>query len=335
MQVGRLRCTSERSGEMSLHSIYRDVTKEVNLVDRFLVSHIASDDPTIDAAGQQLLQAGGKRIRPAFVLLASKFGQANRDELVRVAASLELIHMASLVHDDVIDDAELRRGKPTVMQHFDEEVALYSGNYLFGEAVKLIGEVGKPELVQVMVHAMREICEGEIEQIYDQYDWEQSIKRYIKRIERKTAILIEASCHLGAIVANCSPADTKALRQFGRDIGLAFQIADDLLDFTAKRTELGKPVAEDLRHGHKTLPVFYAAENPSFFQELQKIQSMPTHQEVAPVLELLHQTDALERTQRTVDLYIQRAIHRLDHLPKSSAKRSLEEVARYVGKRKG
>lgn len=333
--MGLLRCTLGRSGEMSLHSIYRDVTKEVNLVDRFLISHIASEEPTIDAAGKQLLKAGGKRIRPAFVLLASKFGEADRDELIRVAASLELVHMASLVHDDVIDDAELRRGKPTVMQYFDEEVALYSGNYLFGEAIRLIGEVGKPELVQVMVHTMREICEGEIEQIYDQYDWEQSIKRYIKRIERKTAILIEASCHLGAIVANCSAADTRALRLFGRDIGLAFQIADDLLDFTANRTELGKPVAEDLRHGHKTLPVFYGAEDAVFYERLSKIESMPTHEEVAPLLSFLQTSGALERTQQTVDHYIHRAIKRLEPLPKSSAKRSLEEVARYVGKRKG
>jgi len=320
---------------MSLHSIYRDVTKEVSLIDDFLKDHIGSADASIDAAGKQLLEAGGKRIRPAFVLLASKFGRADRSDLIRVAASLELIHMASLVHDDVIDDAELRRGKPTVMQRFDEEVALYSGNYLFGEAIKLIGEIGRQDLVQVMVHTLQEICEGEIEQIFDQYDWEQSVKRYLKRIERKTAILIEASCHLGALVANCSPEDTRALRLFGRDIGLAFQIADDLLDFTAKRTELGKPVAEDLRHGHKTLPVFYASEDRAFFGRLLTIRSMPTHDEIAPLLDLLHGTDALARTQRTVDKYIRRAVGRLDVLPRTSARRSLEEVARYVGRRKG
>ncbi|WP_396129627.1 polyprenyl synthetase family protein [Exiguobacterium mexicanum] len=159
---------------MSLKRLYRHMNREIEQIDRFLSTRVHTDHPVIEAASKQLLDAGGKRIRPAFVLLSAGFGQAKDIRLTKVAASLELIHMASLVHDDVIDDATLRRGKPTVMERYDEQVAMYTGNTLFGEAIRLVSEVDSPRVMQIMADTMELICIGEINQIQDQYDWGQS-----------------------------------------------------------------------------------------------------------------------------------------------------------------
>lgn len=319
---------------MSLKRLYRHMNREIEQIDRFLSTRVHTDHPVIEAASKQLLDAGGKRIRPAFVLLSAGFGQAKDIRLTKVAASLELIHMASLVHDDVIDDATLRRGKPTVMERYDEQVAMYTGNTLFGEAIRLVSEVDSPRVMQIMADTMELICIGEINQIQDQYDWGQSPKRYLDRIARKTALLIETSCAAGAVVSGASPEVVKQLRLFGYDIGMAFQMTDDLLDFTAKSFQLGKPVGEDLKHGHKTLPLFYSAEDPEFFDRLQQVNQSSDYATTHTLVREVQRNGTLERSQRTIDRYVNRAIQRLDGLPDVPDKRSLIEIAEYIGKRK-
>ncbi len=319
---------------MSLKRLYRHMNREIEQIDRFLSTRVQTDHPVIEAASKQLLDAGGKRIRPAFVLLSAGFGQTKDIRLTKVAASLELIHMASLVHDDVIDDATLRRGKPTVMERYDERVAMYTGNTLFGEAIRLVSEIDSPDVMQIMADTMELICVGEINQIQDQYDWAQSPKRYLDRIARKTALLIETSCAAGAVVSGASPDVVKQLRLFGYDIGMAFQMTDDLLDFTAKSFQLGKPVGEDLKHGHKTLPLFYSAENPEFFDRLQQVSHSSDYALTHTLVREVQRNGALERSQRTIDRYVNRAIRRLDGLPDVADKRSLIEIAEYIGKRK-
>ncbi|WP_138859564.1 polyprenyl synthetase family protein [Exiguobacterium mexicanum] len=319
---------------MSLKRLYRHMNREIEQIDRFLSTRVQTDHPVIEAASKQLLDAGGKRIRPAFVLLSAGFGQTKDIRLTKVAASLELIHMASLVHDDVIDDATLRRGKPTVMERYDERVAMYTGNTLFGEAIRLVSEIDSPDVMQIMAETMELICVGEINQIQDQYDWAQSPKRYLDRIARKTALLIETSCAAGAVVSGASPDVVKQLRLFGYDIGMAFQMTDDLLDFTAKSFQLGKPVGEDLKHGHKTLPLFYSAENPEFFDRLQQVSHSSDYALTHTLVREVQRNGTLERSQRTIDRYVNRAIRRLDGLPDVVDKRSLIEIAEYIGKRK-
>ncbi|WP_404283004.1 polyprenyl synthetase family protein [Exiguobacterium aurantiacum] len=319
---------------MSLKRLYRHMNREIEQIDRFLSTRVQTDHPVIEAASKQLLDAGGKRIRPAFVLLSAGFGQTKDIRLTKVAASLELIHMASLVHDDVIDDATLRRGKPTVMERYDERVAMYTGNTLFGEAIRLVSEIDSPDVMQIMADTMELICVGEINQIQDQYDWAQSPKRYLDRIARKTALLIETSCAAGAVVSGASPDVVKQLRLFGYDIGMAFQMTDDLLDFTAKSFQLGKPVGEDLKHGHKTLPLFYSAENPEFFDRLQQVSHSSDYALTHTLVREVQRNGTLERSQRTIDRYVNRAIRRLDGLPDVVDKRSLIEIAEYIGKRK-
>lgn len=319
---------------MSLKRLYRHMNREIEQIDRFLSTRVHTEHPIIEAASQQLLDAGGKRIRPAFVLLSAGFGGGNDIRLTKVAASLELIHMASLVHDDVIDDATLRRGKPTVMERYDENVAMYTGNTLFGEAIRLVSEVDSPQVMQIMAETMELICIGEINQIQDQYDWSQSPKRYLDRIARKTALLIETSCAAGAVVSGASPDVVKQLRLFGYDIGMAFQMTDDLLDFTAKSFQLGKPVGEDLKHGHKTLPLFYSSEDAGFYGRLQQVTNASNEEMTRTLVREVQRNGSLERSQRTIDRYVDRAIQRLESLPDIQDKRSLIEIAEYIGKRK-
>ena len=319
---------------MSLKRLYRHMNREIEQIDRYLATRVRTDHPTIEAASRQLLDAGGKRIRPAFVLLSAGFGQHRDERLTQVASSLELIHMASLVHDDVIDDALLRRGKPTVMERYDESVAMYTGNTLFGEAIRLVSEIDSPDVMALMADTMERICIGEINQIQDQYDWSQSPKRYLDRIARKTALLIETSCAAGAIVSGAPAETVNQLRRFGYDIGMAFQMTDDLLDFTAKSFQLGKPVGEDLKHGHKTLPLLYSSENPQFFERLRQIDATSQTETTMALVREVQRNGSLERSQQTIDRYVTRAIQRLDGLPDVKDKQSLIEIAEYIGKRK-
>ncbi|WP_214793985.1 MULTISPECIES: polyprenyl synthetase family protein [unclassified Exiguobacterium] len=319
---------------MSLKRLYRHMNREIDQIDQFLSSRVRTDHPVIESASRQLLDAGGKRIRPAFVLLSAGFGETKDIRLTKVASSLELIHMASLVHDDVIDDAMLRRGKPTVMERYDETVAMYTGNTLFGEAIRLVSEIESPEVMRIMADTMERICVGEINQIQDQYEWGQSPKRYLDRIARKTALLIETSCAAGAVISGASPQVVKQLSLFGYDIGMAFQMTDDLLDFTAKSFQLGKPVGEDLRHGHKTLPLFYSSEDPTFYERLRQVNASTDTDMTKSLVREVQRNGTLERSQRTIDRYVERAIHRLDGLPDVPDKQSLIEIAQYIGKRK-
>ncbi len=160
------------------------------------------------------------------------------------------------------------------MERYDESVAMYTGNTLFGEAIRLVSEIDSPDVMELMADTMERICIGEINQSKTSTTGRNHRKRYLDRIARKTALLIETSCAAGAIVSGAPAETVNQLRRFGYDIGMAFQMTDDLLDFTAKSFQLGKPVGEDLKHGHKTLPLLYSSENPQFFERLRQIDAM-------------------------------------------------------------
>ncbi len=186
------------------------------------------------------LQAGGKRIRPVFVLLAGKFGHYDIEVLKNVAVALELIHMASLVHDDVIDDADLRRGQPTVKAKWDNKIAMYTGDFVFALALELMTNIEKPLAHKILANTMVEVTVGEIQQIKDKYRFDQNFRDYFRRIKRKTALLIAASCQLGAIAADVDESIHKKLYRFGYYVGMSYQITDDILDFISTEEEAGK-----------------------------------------------------------------------------------------------
>src|SRR5699024_9404180 len=253
---------------MKLAKTYGYLKKDLTKIEKALNESIQAEHPVLRHASTKLLRAGGKRIRPIFVLLSGKFGQFDIERVKTVAVTLELIHMATLVHDDVVDEAELRRGKHTVKKKHGTRIAMYTGDYILARALEHITEIDNSYIHKILSKSLVEVCIGEIEQIKDKYDLNQSVRQYFRRIKRKTALLIATSCQLGALATGASNKDAQLLYRYGYYIGMSYQIIDDILDFTASVKELGKPTGNDLLQGNITLPVLFAMQDESFKERL-------------------------------------------------------------------
>ncbi|RFU68497.1 heptaprenyl diphosphate synthase component II [Peribacillus saganii] len=319
---------------MKLKMMYSFLNTDLQLIEKEMEATLQSDSHVLRQASLHLLQAGGKRIRPVFVLLAAKFGDYDINVVKKVAVALELIHMASLVHDDVIDDSDLRRGAPTVKSKWDNRVAMYTGDYIFARSLEIMTEVKKPLAHKILSQTILEVAVGEIEQINQKYQFDQNIRTYYRRIKRKTAVLIAASCQLGAIAAGVSSDIHIKLYKFGYNVGMAFQITDDILDFTASEKELGKPAGSDLRQGNITLPVLLAMEDPAIKEMVLEIRETMPQEELSKVIEAINGSGAIERASAVSEKYLNKAFAELKGLPVNRANKTLYEIARFIGKRK-
>jgi heptaprenyl diphosphate synthase len=319
---------------MKLKSMYSYLNTDLAIIEQELEKTAHSEYPLLRDANLELLQAGGKRIRPVFVLLSSMFGNYDINRVKYVAVALETIHMATLVHDDVVDDAKLRRGKPTIREKWDNRIAMYTGDYLLARSLEVMTNIEDPLAHKILSKAIVEVCLGEIEQIKDKYRFDQTLRTYLKRIKRKTAILIAVSCQLGAISSGTPEEIHRKLYRFGYYVGMSFQITDDILDFTSTEKELGKPVGSDLLQGNITLPVLFALENPSLKVEIEKITNETSSYEIQPILTKILESDVIERSAIISDQYLQKAFEILEDLPKNRARSTLASIAKYIGKRK-
>lgn len=322
---------------MRLAKLYSFLKKDLNVIERMLKDVMQADHPILREASIQLLQAGGKRIRPVFVLLSAQFGNESDENIKRVAVSLELIHMATLVHDDVVDDSELRRGEPTVKKRYGNRVAMYTGDYILARALELITTIKIPEVHKILSKTLVDVVEGEIAQIKDQYNLDQQLWDYLRRIKRKTALLIATSCQLGSIAAGATKEQSRLLYKYGYNIGMSFQIIDDILDFTATPKDLGKPTGSDLLQGHITLPVFFALQEETFRLELEDAFTNPSEiddEKIKHLINLLKNTDAIERSYDISNRYLQRALKSLEPLPDNRSKHALQTIANLIGKRR-
>ncbi|HLQ97504.1 MAG TPA: heptaprenyl diphosphate synthase component II [Candidatus Dormibacteraeota bacterium] len=322
---------------MKLAKTYNFVKKDLNIIEKSLKNTIQADHIVLQDASTQLLEAGGKRIRPVFVLLSGQMGSYHIDRFKTVAVALELIHMATLVHDDVVDNSELRRGKPTVKHSYGNRVAMYTGNYILALAIESITKIKDPNIHQLLSNTLVEVCLGEVEQIEFKYNWDQQLRHYLRRIKRKTALLIATSCKLGAMAGMTTPEEANRLYQYGYYIGMSYQIIDDILDFTSTEKELGKPIASDLLQGNLTLPVLYAMKDQAFNDLLRDTFAHPD--EVDPVhfeklLFMLKKSDAIEKSYQLSELYLNKALEVLKPLPDLEAKQILQEIAQSIGDRR-
>ena len=316
-------------------TLYADFRKDIAYIEKELERSVNSSSPIIQQASLHLLRAGGKRIRPIFVIIASKFGTYSLEDVAKVAVSLELVHMASLVHDDVIDDSDMRRGFETVKARWDNRIAMYTGDFIFSRALTSIGEIGLPAVHELLAETMLEICKGEIIQIDHQRKTDQSIRDYLRRIKRKTAVLLSSSCELGALVSGADAKVVGKMRRFGYYAGMAFQIVDDILDITSTDEQLGKPAGSDLLNGHLTLPILYIKDDPIFQPYMERsFDGTLTEADRDDMLLYIRGTGAIEQAQQVSDLYLQKALRELDGLPKSDAKKAFVQIAEFIGKRK-
>lgn len=322
---------------MKLLELYARKKKDMQTVERELERAIRSDHLMLNETSLHLLKAGGKRLRPMFVLLAGEFGNNDLNALTRVAVSLELIHMASLVHDDVIDDTDTRRGQSTVKSKWDNRIAMYTGDYIFAKALTVIAELNDPRLHQILSKAMVEMSLGEMEQIRLFFHTGQTIRDYLLRTRRKTALLIAVSCQLGAMAAQADDNVCRSLYAYGYNTGMAFQIRDDILDLCGTEKELGKPPGSDIRQGNITLPVLYSLRNPlvrdRLLSEIEAIRRADGNRDIGEFLRLVREGDGIRLAEQLSDRYISKAIRALESLPDSASKRNLADIAQFVGRR--
>lgn len=321
--------------KMKLKLLYSDLKPDLDIIEKELARAVNSSSHLLNEASLHLLLAGGKRIRPVFVLLAAKFGNYSIESIKSVAVSVELIHMASLVHDDVIDDAETRRGRETVKAQWNNRVAMYTGDFLFANAIEYITDLKNTYAHEVLSHTMVELCIGEIIQIEDKHYLEQTARDYLRRIKRKTAILISASCELGAIAAQADEKTVKHLKQFGYYVGMSFQIIDDILDLTSTDEKLGKPAGSDLAQGNITLPVLYVKNDPVIGPLLiEMLDGSISDTDRHRLLLEIRESDGIKRAKQLSNLYMQKALNEVKQLPPNSAKKSLQNIALFMSKRK-
>jgi heptaprenyl diphosphate synthase len=318
---------------MNYKTVYTILNHDLKKIEYELENVLDAHSPLLKESSLHYLQAGGKRIRPVFVLLSAKFGNYNFQIVKDVAVSLELIHMASLIHDDVIDDAYTRRGRPTVKAKWDNKISMYTGDYILARALEIITSLNNVEAHKILSKTMVELSIGEIEQIRDKYNFEQTITNYFRRIKRKTALLIAASCQLGGIAADV-PRDVHIkLAKFGYYAGMAFQITDDILDFTSTEAKLGKPAGEDLLQGNITLPVLLAIKNPDVKSQIEKVNEYMDSDELSAIIELIKNTGAINKAMQISNLYLQKADQVLNELPPNPTKKLLVTMLKFIGKR--
>jgi len=240
-------------------SLFGPVASDLASVEDGLQADIDRDPPEVGAPMAELFAAGGKRIRPALVLLAAKCGRYDLERVRPAAMAVELTHAATLVHDDVIDRSTTRRGRPTVAATLGDEPAIVIGDFYFARAYEHAARTGVPEVVDILARAVMAICAGEVRQQAIRYRYSTDQAEYMRRIEAKTATLLAACCDIGALLGGVAGDKRDALRAYGRELGLAFQIADDVLDYTATEGEVGKPIGHDIIEGFATLPLMLAS----------------------------------------------------------------------------
>lgn len=317
---------------MNLMEIYQELKDDLNQIEQELYEAIDSEYELMLQTASHLLKAGGKRIRPIFVLLGGRSGTYHFDRLKHIAVALELIHMATLVHDDVIDNADRRRGKPTVKAKWDNQVAMYTGDFILAQALARVTEVAIPRVHQILSQALVDMCIGEIEQIQALYQWNQSLKCYFHRIKRKTALLIAVSCQLGGLVAEAPEKVVQALYRYGYYVGMAFQITDDILDFTGTEQQLGKPAGSDLKQGNITLPVLASFRDPSI-REVIINELKSGAPDMNRVIQLIKESGGIAYAKGIAQRYLEKARQSVAELQSVHSKIPLIKITNFIEQR--
>mgnify|MGYP006420731601 CR=1 FL=1 len=316
----------------SATSLFAPVEADLDLLTQNLKQLVGARHPILFAAADHLFQAKGKQVRPAIVLLISRATMLDRDIIPRhrrLAEITEMIHTASLVHDDVVDESEMRRGLPTVHSSFGNRIAVLAGDFLFAQSSWYLANLDNLTVVKLLSQVIMDLAEGEIQQGLNRFDTDLSIEDYLEKSYYKTASLIANSSKAAAVLSETSEALTEDAYQYGRHLGLAFQIVDDILDFTGSTESLGKPAASDLKSGNLTAPVLYALEeNPALVPLLEREFSQD--EDLDRALEFIDASGGIERSRQLAQHHSKLAVQHLQNLAPSPARDALEQLADYV-----
>lgn len=294
-----------------------------------------SDDPDLSAALGQLLSSGGKRIRPAVTLLTGRMLDGDTEKLITLSAAIELLHTATLVHDDLIDGASLRRGNTTINAQWSPAATVLTGDYIFARAAKLAAATESVVLMGRFAETLATIVSGEITQLFSS-PWQPSREDYDRRIYAKTASLFELATETAAMLSPVDEQVVSASSAFGYSIGMAFQIVDDILDFTGEQSTVGKPVASDLRQGLITLPALYYLEEHPEDPDFNIILEGENNNAAAleRLIVSIGESGAIQGAMVDAQRYIDGAIEILKGMPPNEARRGLEDLALYIVNRR-
>ena len=293
---------------------------------------IGAGHPILQAASEHLFAAGGKRLRPGIVLLISKAISSDSSLSIkhkRLAEITEMIHTASLVHDDVVDEASIRRGVETVHSRFNTRVAVLAGDFLFAQASWHLANLDNVNVVKLLSRVIMDLAEGEIKQNLNRYDSAQTFSKYINKSYCKTASLIANSAKAAGVISELSDERLEMLYEFGKNIGLAFQVVDDILDFTGNDKQLGKPAVSDLASGYLTAPVLYALEENENLSVLIN-RELAEKDDLSNALEIIMNCDAIERSRKLAEQFATLSKDAILWLPDSESKRALLSLPDFV-----
>ncbi|WP_297372152.1 polyprenyl synthetase family protein [Acidocella sp.] len=303
-----------------------------------ILARMDSPVALIPQLAAHIVAAGGKRLRPLLTLAAARLCGYQGNRQVKLAACVEFIHTATLLHDDVVDESVLRRGFASANAVFGNKASVLVGDFLFARAFQLMVEDGSLEVLRILCAASATIAEGEVLQLTTQNDLSTTEERYFDVIRGKTAALFAAACEVGAVIAEVPPAQQDALARFGMDLGMAFQLVDDALDYAAQQSELGKTVGDDFREGKLTYPVLLAIADASpeerGFWERTVEQGEQSESDLLTALELIARHDTIRRSIAKADEFVASACAALDQFPATEIRDILKDIARYTTARR-
>jgi octaprenyl-diphosphate synthase len=327
---------------MEFKDVLQLLQGDLNRVEEYIKKNYQSDVTLIPTISSYLSNGGGKRLRPILVLTTSKLcGYNGGDRHIRYSCVVEFIHAATLLHDDVVDGSDKRRGNPSVNVKWGNNASVLVGDYLFSESLYLMSEEGDVRIINLISDATKKLAEGEVKQLVNKYDLTITEEEYLDVVHRKTAALISACCGIGSILGGVNSDKEKALISFGKNIGIAFQLIDDMLDYISSEVVIGKPVGKDLIEGKVTLPLIYLYREADEYErnELKEIISSNkiTKKQLDRVISLMKSYGSMNYTINKAKIFIENAKNDIAHLRSTSPKQyfdTLMLLADYIVERK-
>lgn len=311
------------------------IAADMNRVDALIEERLYSEVNLINQLSHYIINSGGKRLRPALVLLSAGTFSYKGNQHINLAAIVEFIHTACLLHDDVVDASRLRRGMETANQRWGNEASVLVGDFLYSRAFQMMVEANSMPIMAIMAKTTNTIAEGEVQQLLNRHDPDTTEARYLEVIYKKTAKLFQAAAHLGAIISNCVEAQQQALADYGRHVGTAYQLIDDVLDYSATSDKLGKNIGDDLAEGKPTLPLIYAMNHsPSAVANMIR-HAIETGglKDLENIKVAIEDTGAIKYTAQLAQDEADRAIAAIAGLPGSEYLEALHALARFAVQR--
>ena len=320
---------------MDFNSIRQLADADMQAVNALIQRRLHSEVVLINQLSHYIIGSGGKRLRPLLALLVARACGYQGDKHIDAAAIVEFIHTATLLHDDVVDESDMRRGKQTANNVWGNQAAVLVGDFLYSRSFEMMVDIGSMRVMEILSTATNTIAEGEVLQLLNCRDPDTTEARYMEVIHSKTAKLFEAACQLGAVLAGLNSEQEQAMARYGMHLGTAFQLVDDVLDYTADATEMGKNVGDDLAEGKPTLPLIIAMQRSAAPTQaiLRKAVEEGGLNELDTIMQAIQQTDAIAYTLQRATRETELAIENLSVLPASDYKQSLENLAWFAIKR--